>query len=685
MPINPCVGLGGSGNISYQWQISGSAAGTYADISGATGAVYTPAAGDAGQYLKVQVAREGFSGSVTSSATAVVARADTPEPTVTEVRVAGPDSIAKGRSANYTAAVTGTDNPPQTVIWSIVEPGRKTGTAISSTGALSVAGDETLASITVKAASTFDPDQYGTKTVAVTGDGGGGEQPTALDAEDFGENAVVARRFNVYNETTWNAACSAIQSGGNDKNYVITLTGDVSIPGSSSGGVIPVAYTFGSVTGITVSLRGANILSLSSSGRLLSMGDNQNLVLRGSTLNGKTSNNASLLFISGGNFTMHDGIITGNSSSSTQGGGVYITNGNFTMNGGVISDNSSVYTRGGGVHITNGNLTMNSGEISGNSGNGGVYITNGDFTMNNGKISGNTSSSYGGNGGVYVGGDFIMSGGEISGNTGGGVYVAGSGSFTMSGGVISGNYNGVQTYTGDFTMSGGEISGNSAPKNNGLYLGGGIGVIVGFPGSSGGSDFTMTNGKISGNSSGGVYVVRASHFTMNGGEISGNSASEADRGGGVSVYGSFTLNSGEISGNTSSYYGSGSGGVYVVFSSANVVNGFTMSGGEISGNTASSRGGGVYIENMQGSKQSSFNKTGGGVIYGSDAGNASLKNTAGAGNTNGHAVYYYFPGFNNINSYYCYRDATLDTGDDISTSDTLPVNSGQTVGFWTRK
>jgi len=58
--------LGGSGTISYQWNRSGTA------ISGATGSTYIPQLADIGYTITVTVTRAGYSGSVTSAATAVV-------------------------------------------------------------------------------------------------------------------------------------------------------------------------------------------------------------------------------------------------------------------------------------------------------------------------------------------------------------------------------------------------------------------------------------------------------------------------------------------------------------------------------------------------------------------------------------------------------------------------------------
>jgi hypothetical protein len=117
-------------------------------------------------------------------------------------------------------------------------------------------------------------------------------------------------------------------------------------------------------------------------------------------------------------------------------------------------------------------------------------------------------------------------------------------------------------------------------------------------------------------------------FTMEGGAISGNTA-DSSQGGGGGVYisgGMFTMEGGEIRGNTATK----GGGVSVDDGSA-----FTMSGGTISGNAASSGGGGVYFAPYYNS--ASFIKSGG-TIYGSDA-SVELKNTAGNGDSGGHAAY----------------------------------------------
>jgi hypothetical protein len=350
-----------------------------------------------------------------------------------------------------------------------------------------VDNDEALSSITVKAVSTFDTGKSGTKTVTLTGGGGGDddddeESLADMDNADFGPSTAITR-FTAGSAAEWNEAVTAIQTGGNDKNYAITLTGDFAIPGS------PIdygfaEYTFGeTVTGITVSLRGSGSLGLGSNGSLITVGADQTLILRGPALKGKTGNEDSVVYIgeSTAEFIMRRGTISGNSISDSDGGGVYVFFGTFTMSGGTISGNSITGGSGGGVLIRAGTFTMSGGSISGNSitdgygSGGGVYVS-GTFTMSGGTISGNSATSHGG--GVYFfsygSENFNMSGGTISGNSclqsGGGVYFSGK-TFIMSGGTISGNScdfrgGGVQVSDGTFIKTGGTIYGSDATASN---------------------------------------------------------------------------------------------------------------------------------------------------------------------------------------------------------------------------
>jgi hypothetical protein len=418
-------------------------------------------------------------------------------------------------------------------------------------------------------------------------DGSNGTGDEGADAEDFpGIVEELITRFNVADADKWNAALSAIAGGGNNKNYVITLTGSFNIPTVDSS-----TYTFGSVTGITVSLRGKKTLRPDSNGHLLRTGAGQTLVLRESLLQGKAGNVSSLVDVpAGSSFKMYGGEIFDNTASGKPGGGVSV-GGKFEMYGGKIFDN----TAGSG---------------------GGVFVDGGSFTMTSGEISDNTAVDYGGGVRVAEGGSFTLSGGNISGNIverGGGVHVNG----------------------GIFTMEGGEISGNKALSTGG-----------------------------------GVYAYNP-HFTLKSGKISGNTAD--NHGGGVRTFGDFIMKGGLISGNTAH-----NGGGVMADNYTGGSGSFTMEGGEISGNTSGSyEGGGVYVSG-------SFSKTGSGaVVYGADAAN-SLKNTAGQGDTWGHAVFYR-QDIDDSTRYDYYHDATLDAGNNISTNAPLPANSNDSLNNWTKR
>ena len=89
------------------------------------------------------------------------------KPTVTSVTVSpATASVEKGATQKFTATVTGTNNPAQTVTWSIDKT--NSGTTINSSGLLKVAAAESLTSLTVKATSTVDKSKSGTAAVTVT-------------------------------------------------------------------------------------------------------------------------------------------------------------------------------------------------------------------------------------------------------------------------------------------------------------------------------------------------------------------------------------------------------------------------------------------------------------------------------------------------------------------------------------
>ena len=244
------------------------------------------------------------------------------------------------------------------------------------------------------------------------------------------------------------------------------------------------------------------------------------------------------IYAEGGSLTLESGSITGNKTFKN-GGGVYVGSGcTFTMKGGSITDNT----------------TENNSGISIGSYGGGVYVdSNGTFTMNSGTISGNKVV------------------GTRNNHLGGGVYVDSNGTFTMNSGTIGGTGNDV----------------NTALKGGGVFVNGGTFIMSG-------------DAAIKGNSateSGGGVFVNGGEFSMNGGTIggTGNVTNTAGYGGGVGMSGGTFNMSGDasISGNEATVPGYG-GGVYLGTGT------FTMSGdAAIKANSAVS-GGGVYVDNGDG-------------------------------------------------------------------------------------
>jgi hypothetical protein len=473
----------------------------------------------------------------------------------------------------------------------------------------------------------------------------------------------------VNNTAVWIEAVNGIRSGGNNKTYTITVNGNVSVPSSAES-------TFGSVTGITVTIEGSGTLSPSANGSLLFVGTGQTVVAKNVTLRGRTDNGSfSVVGISSegifrmegsakvtgnttdgygggvyvdcGNIIMQDtATVSGNSVNTSRneggGGGVYVIDGTFIMQGNasvsnntVISGNKSYNGGGGGILIYSGTFTIqDSATVSNNSAKGiydswtgftspvhggGIYIRSGTFTMKGGSISKNTANSSGGGSGIYNNGTFIMEGGSISDNTGSSG-VGNSGTVIMRGNANvyrntnTSSHGGGVYNRGDFTMEEGTISGNTVSANDRDSCGGGI--------------------------------YNYGIFTMKGGTISENTVSATGRknigysqayyfyrgdGGGVYNWGdntTFTLQgTAVVSGNTAS--GSGGGvfnnrGTFTIQDRASVL-----------GNTATYEGGGVYNNGNDYDDEKTFIKTGG-TIYGDDA-DQNLKNTVIS--RIGHAVY----------------------------------------------
>jgi hypothetical protein len=121
---------------------------------------YSLTVGSGNRFLITVVAEDGVTERVYSI---VVTRA---APQVVSVTVSpGAVSVPKGGTQQFSSIVTVTGNAAQTVTWS-VEGNSSTSTTISATGLLTVAADETAATLTVRATSTVDNTKSGTATVS---------------------------------------------------------------------------------------------------------------------------------------------------------------------------------------------------------------------------------------------------------------------------------------------------------------------------------------------------------------------------------------------------------------------------------------------------------------------------------------------------------------------------------------
>ncbi len=148
-------------NQSVIWSVLGGVPGT----SITTGGALTVSLNETSTTLTVKAVSTADS-SIFGTATVNVTEVTPITPTVTAVTVM-PNTITLEKDGVYTftATVNGTNNPPQSVIWSL--SGGSFGTSIDSNGILTVGADETANTLIVRATSTFDNSKFGTATVVI--------------------------------------------------------------------------------------------------------------------------------------------------------------------------------------------------------------------------------------------------------------------------------------------------------------------------------------------------------------------------------------------------------------------------------------------------------------------------------------------------------------------------------------
>ena len=185
----------------------------------------------------------------------------------------------------------------------------------------------------------------------------------------------------------------------------ITIKGDVTFTGggtlnrmSTSGNLIKVES--GSLTLGNVTIDGNDlIISDSGAAAAINMAGGTVILNEGAKITNhkRTSGYGPAVYMTGGNFKMKGGTISG-CESRNYGGAIYIDGGSFEMNGGIIENNkttlSSAGYGGGAFYVREATLIINDGLIQNNSSNSGGAIYNTSFgttIINGGVIKGNAA------------------------------------------------------------------------------------------------------------------------------------------------------------------------------------------------------------------------------------------------------------------------------------------------------
>jgi len=605
--------------------------------------------------------------------------------------------VSKGSLAITTA--TTTETTINVVNGEIYDPNAANPTAndYTVTGLTQTAGSVVAVSITPKAGSGavtatyyegISPTVYTKQTnvpsavgtYAVTFDVGaatGWNAATGLSAGTLTVNAAATgNTFTVTNYSQWDGVVTIIKNGGANKSYTITVNGDVGVVGDT-------INTFGTVTGLKVTLKGSGKLYLSSQGNLLAIKANQEVILDSDDLtlqglksgqNGFSQDNDAMVvnIATDGTFTMNGGKVSDNTNTFTVGGGVYVATGaTFNMTGGVISGNTSS-TSGGGVYnagtfrIVNGTIYgSGEGALSNTAASGAALESGG--TAQRGTFSG-TNSAWVSKGTLTSTSNTIaVYNGMLESEFDGVFNVANAGdwsSFYNNTQIFSGTSGATKSYlvnviaeinnvvisdTSSYTFgsksyidvvingNGHSVALNSTSQSFLLYVGNNQNVAM--------NNLTL-KGNPSNNSA--LVLMGGGAITMNSGSISDNTnASPGGTGGGVYMNGgTFTMNGGDIAGNKAS----AGGGVYMIGNSTPPI--FTMYGGRILGNTATvSNGGGMFLADGTLSIVT-------GTIYGNNAG--ALSNFSGDGDS----------------AAFAYSTATVRYGNGVGTWTTLyPTNN----------
>jgi hypothetical protein len=302
-----------------------------------------------------------------------------------------PPVIERGGRMKFTATVIGV-YPPE-ITWSVTG-NVSTGTAIDPDGVLSVASDETAASLTITAVSSTDETKSGSLAVAVPAPVEG--KPAWFVSAD-GNDANDGRTPETPVLTT-DKVLELINGG-----YLLNKANGGAWPTADGENLGILILVKGNVTGATGAAHGT--LDFYGNG----------VYYPPIEIRGFDSSHPGTITAAAGKRVLYLNYAT-------------VTLGpDLTLTGGSVPDSDTTNTYyGGGVYVgPYSTLTLDSAVITGNtaSGGGGVYINgySASVTMLSGSISNNTTTANANaaGGGVYLdsNGTFIMTGGTIAGNT----------------------------------------------------------------------------------------------------------------------------------------------------------------------------------------------------------------------------------------------------------------------------
>jgi hypothetical protein len=325
------------------------------------------------------------------------------------------------------------------------------------------------------------------------------------------------------------AVCVAVEPGTYAENLTVTV-GPLWLYGTNGAASTAVD---GGGAGSALTVRSSN---------------NEPIVIEGLSLVGGSETNGGGLRVIGGEASLVDVVITGNTASN-YGGGAYLYDASVTFEGVEVAGNSAdlgggVYLDGGELYLIASALLSNDADDGGGLYNesgvlasegcafeqngaratgGGLYMLYGEWLSIGDSISYNVAEDGSGGGAMLYAGAYDLDGTQIDGNStnqgyGAGLYSYGA-NLTLQGGTItdntasSGHGGGIYDYAGTIDAADTTIEGNYAWAGAGLALNSGylfgtdLSISANTVGNGGGAGFALTNG---------------AGLEINGGEVSGN-------------------------------------------------------------------------------------------------------------------------------------------------------------------